>query len=237
MDNHEAVEVPKKTTHASFMSGSDPDFVPPVEHSPSKLRYFWPFFIFCVVLSVVGVGAYMIDAENKQNPSLVGSLLTPTPNLPKPSLTPTPDPTIDWNTYSNSLYSIKYPKSDNVTNEAWEHVESESDVSFGPPVSKSGGYYWGIFSYENKEIEELIAESGEQFSDRKEKRKNITINGRTALLVTVTTQETEDWVSKNVYLEDNRKTASSSGKIYVISNGATDIPYFEAFYNSFSLIQ
>jgi hypothetical protein len=81
-----------ETPAATLPSLSDPDFIPPMVKKPSNLRYLWLILIFGLVLSVVGVGAYIIDSENKKAPSQPSNLLTPTPDLPKPTVTPLPSP-------------------------------------------------------------------------------------------------------------------------------------------------
>ena len=128
-------------------------------------------------------------------------------------------------TYTNTTYaySIRYPG-----NKGWVHEENGAGVGFGTPLSKSGGYIWGTAAYDKNTVglSTLLARMGSQFSDRKESRENITINGVPALLVTVTTNQADDWISKMVYIERN-------GRIYTISNGAIDSPDFVTFYNSF----
>jgi hypothetical protein len=101
---HEISEVPKHT---------DPDFIPPIVGKPSSLRYIWLVLIGFLVLSVVGGGAYLIDAENKRVPSQIGGLLTPTPVVAHPTvtITPTPDPMLGWTSYVTQTFALKYPPS------------------------------------------------------------------------------------------------------------------------------
>lgn len=68
-------ELPELPADAHFNSLREP--------SSSPLRYTILVVLFLLVLSVVGVGAYLIDSENKQNDSLVQGLLTPTPDVPR----------------------------------------------------------------------------------------------------------------------------------------------------------
>lgn len=145
----------------------------------------------------------------------------------------------DWETYTNTKYgySIKYP-----SDEEWIHTESDNGafVMFGTSASQSGGYIWQteVWSKSEKSIEDLISRFGLQFSDRKESRKNITINEMPALLVTVSASPegytdwvgNTEWVSNTVYIEHN-------DKIYVINDGASGYPGFVDFYNSFRFIQ
>ncbi len=55
---------------------------PPGIHKPGTMTYVWLACILFLVFSVVGVGAYVIDAESNSVPSGLETLLTPTPLLP-----------------------------------------------------------------------------------------------------------------------------------------------------------
>ncbi len=137
--------------------------------------------------------------------------------------------------YVNNQYkfSIKYPlRLDDVCGgELWEYSELSSEnylsVGFGPRCSKSGGYFWGVFVYKNRDVEDIIKQIGSQFSDRKEVRKNIVINGESALLVTVTTSQLKGWVAKTIFI------VKENAVIHII-NGGTIISEFDDFYNSFT---
>lgn len=78
-------ELPELPNDANFGSLREP--------GSSPLRYSILVVLFLLVLSVVGVGAYLIDSENKQNASLVNGLLTPTPDMPHRQVTLKPKPT------------------------------------------------------------------------------------------------------------------------------------------------
>ncbi len=148
----------------------------------------------------------------------------------------------DWKIYSSSKYnfSIKYPVKIDAFDEEWVFQEaitpitgSEIGFGFGPPSSKSGGYVWGVWIHTEKGPENLISQVGKQFKDRKETREKIIINGLSATLVTVTTNEVNNWIAKNVYI-----TQSLGGQLttYVIGNGAVNLKEFDYFYNSFRFI-
>lgn len=157
---------------------------------------------------------------------------------------------IAYKTYTNKEYdfSIKYPiKIEGLCNSAntspqlnpnpdlnWEIYEQvsdqESQISFGPKCSKMGGYLWGVNIHKNLDIENLIRQIGIQFPDRKEVRENIIVNGKRALLVTVTTNQIDNWVGKAVFIINN-------GDIFDIENGAVIMPEFNDFYNSFTFIK
>jgi hypothetical protein len=142
--------------------------------------------------------------------------------------TPTPtDATANWKTYTEEGFSIRYPNSLSGISGNWIYDDDGLGIHFGPASTKSGGYVWAILIYDSnrKSIEALINEIGNQFTDRKEARRNIIIDNTPGVLVTVTTNQIEDWMSEAVYIEKN-------SKIYVISNGAIDRPEFTSFYNS-----
>lgn len=140
----------------------------------------------------------------------------------------------EWIVYTDNEvgFTIKYPK-------AWlieraDLAEGRTFIGFGPLESRSGGTLWGIEVYERDvdhvtDVELIINAIGKQFSDRNETRKNVTIGSLNALLVTVTTQKFEDWISKTVIIESPRA-------IYSISNGAIDDERFNNFYESFELL-
>lgn len=136
-----------------------------------------------------------------------------------------------WNSYVDYDlgFGIQYPNkvSSNQYSGDWEYSEKiGNSVSFGTPDSKSGGYIFGVYVTTDKSLEELIADDGKQFDDRKETRESITVDDHQAILVTVTTNELPDWISKQVFIQKD-------SNIYTIGNGATGLPEFDIFYKSF----
>lgn len=136
-----------------------------------------------------------------------------------------------WNTYSNDDFSIQYP-----ADREWVYSDENfttTGVSFGTLESARGGYIWsvGVVSKNVVDMETLIARMGEQFSDRKETRVEISLGGVQGLLVTVTTNKIENWIHKEIFIEGS--IAGRDDKIYFISNGAIDDLEFERFYRSF----
>lgn len=98
-ENHETPPPEKSTDSPVALPGRselhvtpppDSHFMPPVEQKPSKYRYVWLVVILLLAASVLAVGAYIIDAENRLMPSQINSLQTPTPDMPKPSITVRP---------------------------------------------------------------------------------------------------------------------------------------------------
>jgi hypothetical protein len=134
-------------------------------------------------------------------------------------------------------FKISCPKSaqgfeKEYVNGEWIFTTGNNGSLFGTRLSKPGGMIWGINKINSDEInlEHLISDVGSQFKEKRiEKRENITVNGKTALLVTVTVSDNKDWNQKSVYIEDGKF-------IYRIGNGAIDFPEFEIFYNSFELL-
>jgi hypothetical protein len=217
---------------------------PPVNNQKSIL----PIILGGLFLFVaVGASAYYLGTQNsKVIPQAQNTSPPPTTNPQNAEvINPTNIPvatqipqtkTSEWNTYNSTKlgFTIDYPKKISKYNENWQYEEfsvggTNTMVGFGTPSSKSGGYFWGVSLYNDKTIEQLIAEQGKQFSDRKEARKNITVDGKSAILVTVTTNQYPEWVSKTVFLEQGEK-------VYVIGNGAIEIPEFDNFYNSFKTL-
>jgi len=135
------------------------------------------------------------------------------------------DETVGWNVYRNEEYGyeVKYPKD-------WVYKEYNNAIYFGTPESKSGGYIWGISVQQPNELEKLISQTGNQFDDRKEIREKAMIDKNiSGILITVTTNKHDDWISKKIYFEKN-------GKLFVIENGSIVDDRFKAFYNSFEFV-
>ena len=215
-----------------------PPTIPPVSGKQTNRPL---IAIAILVFLLMAGGLVFLGYQNYQLQSKIDTLLQEKAGqtTPAPSsgllTSPSPEPTANWNTYSSQLYgfSIKYPKTISKYQGEWEYKEfplQDGSVWIGfRPSSIGEDYIWGVNVYSNKSVEQVIKEQGQQFSDRKESRQYITVNGVSALLVTVTTNQYEEWVSKTVLIENN-------GKVYAIGNGAVEIPEFEPFYKSFKLI-
>ncbi len=191
---------------------------------------------------VIGIGVGLALGKYSQLASSQIYVSAPT-LLPAETPVVTPDlnreltgsaATANWKTYTNTKmgFQIKYPKTIGISAEEWVYEEFELkgaltgyQVGFGTTASKSGGYIWGVSVYDNQNTENLIQQMGSQFSDRVESRKQVSVNGIPALLVTVTTNQIPSWIFKAVYIQ-------RGGKVFYVSNGATDIQEFEKFYNS-----
>lgn len=209
---------------------------------PNQSKRMLIIIAIAAALLAFGIGGYFLgmqkSSEMSQGQQSIyqpqASPTTATFSSPTPTntvITPSTDSTTNWNTYTSGKFNftIKYPKRISAYNENWQYEEFGNQVGFGTPSSKSGGYIWGVYVSEDKNIEELMKESGSQFSDRIESKQNIVVNGKSAILLTVTTNQVKDWVSKNVYIQDR-------GKVYAIMNGAVEHPEFDLFYNSFKFL-
>jgi len=186
-------------------------------------------------LVLIGI-IYGIKIGKEQSPS---SPFSPTPSV---YISPVSDPASGWQTYkdSNGFFEVKYPKKLGFGGEEWVfEVDTDArnktgvgNVYFGPPSTKSGGFVWGIYFSADVCLEDLINQVGSQFNDRKIVKNEINVSGKPALLVTVTTNEVENWISRSIYIKD-----SKFDNYYIIKNGAIDLSEFEYFYKSLRLVQ
>jgi hypothetical protein len=211
--------------------------IQPPQQPSSKSKLFIIVVVIVLLLLVAGtIFGYFLGSKSSplgENNKVVQ--ISPTNSQ---LLSPTPSHSVynDWKTYTGTLFSVMYPSHVEGYQGEWiaEQVNNEfsSGVFFGPQSLMEDGP-WVIFTYDKrnkntkKSIEEYISEQGNQFTDRKETRKQRSVNGIPATYVTVTTPRYSNWISHNVYFEKN-------GLIFVIINGAVEIPEFEDFYKSFT---
>ncbi|MDO8471815.1 MAG: hypothetical protein Q7S64_01520 [bacterium] len=195
--------------------------------------------IIVVLIAVVAAGIAMTKKKTATTePTTTPTATEATKTETKTTTSAKTDKMADWKTYSNTKYgfSIKYPKFDSTGavsgggNEEWIAKEfsggaTRAYISFGPPGSAQGGYVWGLLVTAGTTIEKQIAGQGDQWSDRKESRSTVTLDGLSATVVTVTTASQTDWTSKTVYFEKD-------DNIYEISTSAITSS-FDNFYKSF----
>ena len=138
-------------------------------------------------------------------------------------------PTADWNTYTNTKYgySVEYPKD-------WRVIPvtgaaTADGPAFASPTTQ-GDTDWGIIIISGQTVDQVIADVGSQWSDRKESRETVTFNGITATKATVTTNQYPNWKSVDIVF-------AHSGKVFHLTNGAIDRPAFVDFYQSFTFTQ
>jgi hypothetical protein len=131
---------------------------------------------------------------------------------------------------------IKYPQDWKIVNEInAKNLNRPTavllSVSFGNGTignGYDGELFVSVYDKRTADTETPIKDTGKQFSDRQEKRENITINGISAVKVTVTTPSIPSWVYEVVKIEQDNYS-------YLISNGAIKTDLFDSFYGSFKL--
>ena len=164
-------------------------------------------------------------------------------NQPTQTYTP-PEPTSTqpsgtapaWLAYRSSYgFEIQYPPT-------WKIISEEGGgkagypgwvVSFGTGTFGNEGYDGELFVFaydkQTTNVEQYIKDMGRQFSDRQEKRENITLNGIPAVKVVVTTPSVPTWDYEAVIVQQQNH-------FYVMHNGAVRQESFTDFYKSFELI-
>jgi len=176
------------------------------------------------------------QSTNSETQPIVNNQLTQTNAPPKTTSTQPSGAASVWQTYRSSYgFEIQYPP-------AWKIVSEAGDgkagypgwvVSFGTGTFGNQGYDGElfVFAYEKSStnVEQYIKDMGKQFSDRQEKRGNITINGISAVKVVVTTPSVPTWDYEAVIIEQQNR-------FYVMHNGAVKRDSFTDFYKSFKLI-
>lgn len=136
-----------------------------------------------------------------------------------------------WKNYTNTTYgfSIKYPTTIPKYQGEWEVVEYGSTIGFRPNTIREDSI-WGVTIHQNATVESIATASGSQFPDRRQETQAISVNGKPATLITVTTSQDPVWIAKTVVIGDGNT-------LFSISNGAIEIPEFEEFYQSFAFTQ
>lgn len=127
------------------------------------------------------------------------------------------EPQVYWQSYSD--FRVDFPSD-------WKVVYEADDKVWFAPYDMFTDYLWGIdYSHDPSEMEDLIADIGDQFEDREEVRETIYIGEYEATKVTVTTGQYEDWEAVYVFVERN-------GDLYYLNNGAIPDERFVDFYES-----
>lgn len=218
----------------------------PLTPPQAKTNLVVPIFLTVLVSALVfGFGGYyfgrMGSDSRKINSEQLVIIQSPTPStVVTPSSSPVVSQNSDysgWNSYTNpsALYEIKYPN-------GWRVVPYNIGEGYGP-IEIGEDVLWAINFYEKSKytLDQVAAEFGKQFSDRKQTKQNITINGLSAIKYITTTSSFPDWYYETVVID--------RGSSYiVISNGAINnenlqnmkgVPIgttFEKFYQSFRFV-
>lgn len=134
-----------------------------------------------------------------------------------------------WQMYKNKecSFEMEYPKD-------WVLytyiANSYRAIVFGSKDKlKADGWGINVYRKDGADLEILISVQGSQFNDRRETRKYVMINGKKWLLITVTTENHPNWISKSLWFVTN-------DYIYQLGNGAVVDEGFARFVNSFHFI-
>jgi hypothetical protein len=136
-----------------------------------------------------------------------------------------------WLLYEHPNFTIQYPN-------GWE---ARADISLSDLASETvtfsssemiGDNMWSVLLYNSNStgMDTLIAKMGDQYSDRKETRERITVAGKQATRVTITTDTITGWKHVQIFFEDG-------DILYAINDGASRNLEFQTFYNSFRFIE
>lgn len=194
-----------------------------------KKGFVVPIVIAIIAVLAIGGGIYYSKNKTKTS-SVTEESVTLEKNAQK----------TDWKTYNSpSLhFSIKYPSKlktctadggETFCEDEWVYEESQSGVAFGTKSSKIGGWLWSVSVFQKSKYnkEAIIKDVWSHMTDRKEKRADILINGKSATLVTITSDSFPGTEIRDVFIE-------TGTDIYMI--GGNSSPEFETFYKSFDLI-
>jgi hypothetical protein len=137
----------------------------------------------------------------------------------------------DWQTYTHTNFTLQYPTGWEARADISGSALASETVTFSAPEIISDSL-WSVLLYSSSSTGEdiLIAKMGDQFSDRKEIRERITVGGKQANKVTVTTETITGWKHVQIFFENG-------STLYAINDGARSYNEdFETFYNSFQLV-
>jgi len=140
------------------------------------------------------------------------------------SPTPSPDETATWKTYGNGTlgFSFKYPDDWEIISESTESATLPEGmiktINIGPPRLNGDEGYDGVNNFTVYDLskttqEKVIASYGNQFTDRQEKREDLTINRQKVLKVTVVSPSTLDWTLIESLFQNQKY-------LYTFGNGA-----------------
>lgn len=147
------------------------------------------------------------------------------------------DPTLSWKSYSDTKtgFSIKYPST-------WRIAPiGGGGVGFGPAEIQED-VIWGVMIYDKSTntLENIIAEYGKQFPDRKQVVNKINVGNLSATQVITTTNTVPDWYLENIIFEAKNDYVSLSNGAVNDENlvklvGVTLNTSFRSFYSTFAL--
>jgi len=212
--------------------------------SQTKSNLMMPVLLTVVVSAAVfGFGGYYLGRMASKPQSVIKDQAVAAPSaMPVTRATSSPEeiqlPNYStWQSYTNpsALYEVKYPS-------GWKIVQFNPGEGFGPREI-SEDVLWGINIYEKSKytLDQVAAEFGKQFSDRRQTKQSIMLNKFPAIKYVTTTPSIADWYSESIIID-------SETNYIVISNGANTNENlqkyrgvevgttFEKFYNSFNFV-
>lgn len=134
----------------------------------------------------------------------------------------------EWVSYTSTNYNLSffYPKGWKVEDIISEEQAAYSVIGLTPP-NMSEDFQWGILVHESSAttIDKIIADIGDQFTDRQVEKEKITVNGLSATKVLVTTATIPTWYAETIIITKDKM-------IYQVNNGAIKDDKFETFYKS-----
>lgn len=134
----------------------------------------------------------------------------------------------EWVNYTSTNYNLSffYPKNWQVSDTISTEQGAFSGIGLIAPTAMSN-FQWVISAHQTSAttVEKLIAEIGQQFTDRQVQKDKITVSGLAATKVLVTTATIPEWHQETVFVTKDKT-------IYQISNGAVKDDKFETFYQS-----
>lgn len=185
----------------------------------SKTNILLPILLTMVVSGIVfGISGYFLGKTTNIPQDISYEQKTVVEETAVLTTQPTSTPKVNydadyskWQTYTNQdvylPYEIKYPNE-------WRLVQYNLGIGFGPQEVKED-VLWGVAYYETAyyTLDQLAAEFGKQFSDKKQTRQDIKINNIPAIKFTTTTPSITDWYSESIVIPTDTT-------YIVISNGA-----------------
>jgi len=134
----------------------------------------------------------------------------------------------EWVNYTSTNYNLSffYPKGWLINDSASTEQHAFVGIRLTPPTM-SGDFQWGILVHESSAttIDKIIADIGDQFTDRQVQKEKITVNGLSATKVLVTTATIPTWYAETIIITKDKM-------IYQVNNGAIKDDKFETFYKS-----
>jgi cytoskeletal protein RodZ len=225
----------------------------PVSQISAKPRLILPILAAVVATALIfGAGGYYLGKMSQESPKNEPAVqpeqqavsAPPTALPSSPTLQPTTTsginqtPEAGWQSHIDpkGVYKVNYPT-------GWRTVTFDAGEGFGPAEMRED-VLWIISSSDkaSNPIDEIAEKIGSQFSDRKQEKQEITINGRPATKYITTTGQFEGWYLETIVIDHGND-------YFVLANGAINDENlqktrgvapgttFEKFYSSFQFVE